>query len=292
MTDFPSTAIITGASRGMGALIAEALAKRGVGLVLAARDAAGLEATRDRCARHGHAVHVVPTDVADPRQLAALVATATARLGALDLLINNAGIEEVGFFEDMTPEEIELHARVNLIAPMQLARAVLPGMLARDRGHIVNMASVAGLAPMGFGETYGATKAGLLNFSRSLRASLRARGTQVRCSAVCPGFVEGAGMYADQQVRYGFNAPGLVGSVHVDEVVRAVLRVIDEDLPEVVVNDKPIKPLVMAGLTSPRLMDWILGKPSLGRMLLPMAEARRAERQAAAARDEESLTKP
>lgn len=286
MTDFPSTAIITGASRGMGALIAEALAKRGTALVLAARDAAGLAATRDRCAAHGHAVHVVPTDVADRTQLEALVAAATAQLGSIELLINNAGIEEVGFFEDMTPDEIELHARVNLIAPMQLARAVLPGMLARDRGHIVNMASVAGLAPMGFGETYGATKAGLLNFSRSLRASLRARGTQVRVSAVCPGFVEGAGMYADQQVRYGFNAPGLVGSVHVDEVVREVIRVIDEDVPEVVVNDKPIKPLVMAGLTSPRLMDWILGKPSLGRMLLPMAEARRAERQAAGRGDE------
>ena len=287
MTTTPSTAILTGASRGMGALIAEALAKRGTTLVLAARDAAGLEATRARCAAHGHAVHVVPTDVADPRQLAALVAAAE-RVGTVDLLINNAGIEEVGFFEDMTPEEIELHTRVNLLAPMQLARAVLPGMLARDRGHIVNMASVASLAPMGFGETYGATKAGLLNFSRSLRASLRARGTQVRVSAVCPGFVEGAGMYADQQVRYGFNAPGLVGSVHVDEVVRAVLRVIDEDLPEIVVNDKPIKPLVMAGLTSPRLMDWILGKPTFSRMLLPMAEARRADRLAAAARTDEA----
>ena len=285
MLDFPATAIITGASRGMGARIADALAARGTSLVLAARDAAGLEATRARCASHGHAVHAVPTDVADPGQLAALVETAGARLGPLDLLINNAGIEEVGFFEDMSPEEIEQHTRVNLIAPMQLARAVLPGMLARDRGHIVNMASVAGLAPMGFGETYGATKAGLLNFSRSLRASLRARGTQVRVSAICPGFVEGAGMYADQQVRYGFNAPGLVGSVHVDEVVRAVLRVIEHDLPEVVVNDKPVKPLVMAGLTSPRLMDWILGQPSLGRMLMPMAEARRAERQAAAVRE-------
>jgi hypothetical protein len=65
--------------------------------------------------------------------------------------------------------------------------------------------------------------------------------------------------------------------------VGAVIRTIEEDLPEVVVNDKPIKPLVMAGLTSPRFMDWLLGKPSLGRMFLPMAEARRAERQAAAA---------
>jgi 3-oxoacyl-[acyl-carrier protein] reductase len=98
MHDFPSTAIITGASRGMGALIAEALAKRGTALVLAARAAAGLAATHDRCAAHGHAVHVVPTDVAEPRQLDALVAAAADRLGALDLLINNAGIEEVGFF--------------------------------------------------------------------------------------------------------------------------------------------------------------------------------------------------
>ena len=286
MLDFPTAAIITGASRGLGARIAEALAERGTALVLAARDAAGLDATRAACAAHGRPVHAVPTDVADPRQLAALVEVATARLGAVDLLVNNAGIEEVGFFEDMSAEEIEQHTRVNLIAPMQLARAVLPAMLARDRGHIVNMASVAGLAPMGFGETYGATKAGLLNFSRSLRASLRARGTAVRVSAVCPGFVEGTGMYADQQVRYGFQAPGMVGATHVDDVVRAVMRVIEHDLPEVVVNRRPIKPLVVAGLTSPRLMDWILGQPSLGRMLLPMAEARRAERRAAGGDDD------
>lgn len=283
MTDFPTTAIVTGASRGLGAHLATALAARGTALVLAARDRAGLEATQARCVAHGHPVHVVPTDVADPGQLAALVTTAVERLGPIDLLVNNAGVEEVAFFEDLSPEEIELNTRINLIAPMQLARAVLPAMLARDRGHIINMASVAGLAPLGFAETYGATKAGLLNFSRSLRVSLRARGSKVRVAAVCPGFVEGAGMYADQQVRYGFASPGLVGSTLVADVVSAVLRTIEEDLPEVVVNDKPIKPLVVAGLTSPRFMDWLMGKPSLGRMLMPMAEARRAERQAATA---------
>ncbi|MBK9034910.1 MAG: SDR family NAD(P)-dependent oxidoreductase [Myxococcales bacterium] len=135
MSDFPRTGIVTGASRGMGAVIAEALARRGIALVLAARDAAGLAETEARCAVHGHPVHVVPTDVADPRQLAALVAAAADRLGDVDLLLNNAGVEEVGFFEDLSPEEIELHTRVNLIAPMQLARAVLPGMLARPRPH-------------------------------------------------------------------------------------------------------------------------------------------------------------
>lgn len=284
MSNFPTTAIVTGASRGLGARLAEALASRGTALVLAARDRAGLEAARDRCAAHGHPIHVVPTDLADPEQLAALVDTAARLLGPLDLLLNNAGLEEIGFFEDLSADEIELHTRVNLLAPMQLARAVLPGMLARDRGHIVNMASVAGLAPMGFGETYGATKAGLVNFSRSLRASLRARGTAVRVSAVCPGFVEGTGMYAEQRVRYGFRAPGLVGSTGVDDVVRAVLRVIELDLPEVVVNDRPIKPMIVAGLTSPRLMDRLLAVPLLGRMFLPMAEARRAERRAAADR--------
>lgn len=284
MSNFPSTAIVTGASRGLGARLAEALAARGTALVLAARDRAGLEATQARCAAHGHPVHVVPTDLADAGQLAALVDTAAQRLGPLDLLLNNAGLEEIGFFEDLSADEIELHTRVNLLAPMQLARAVLPGMLARDRGHIVNMASVAGLAPMGFGETYGATKAGLVNFSRSLRASLRARGTAVRVSAVCPGFVEGTGMYAEQRVRYGFRAPGLVGSTDVDEVVRTVLRVIEHDLPEVVINDRPIKPMILAGLTSPRLMDRLLAVPMLGRMFLPMAEARRVERRAAADR--------
>lgn len=282
MTNFPTTAIVTGASRGLGEHLAVALAERGTALVLAARDRAGLERTRARCVAHGHPVHVLPTDVADRAQRDALIRIAGAHLGPIDLLLNNAGIEEIGFFEDLTDEEIERHTQVNLLAPMQLARAVLPQMLARDRGHIVNMASVAGLAPMGFGETYGATKAGLVNFTRSLRASLRARGTAVRVSAVCPGFVEGAGMYAEQRVRYGFQAPGLVGSTHVDDVVRAVLRVIEDDLPEVVVNDRPIKPLVVAGLTAPRLMDWLLSKPSLGQMFLPMAEARRAERRAAA----------
>ncbi|MBK9034100.1 MAG: SDR family oxidoreductase [Myxococcales bacterium] len=198
MSDFPRTGIVTGASRGMGAVIAEALARRGTALVLAARDAAGLAETEalrrarpsgargpDRRGRPAPARRWSPPPPTGSATSICCSTTPASRRSASS--------------RTLSPEEIELHTRVNLIAPMQLARAVLPGMLARDRGHIVNMASVAGLAPMGFGETYGATKAGLINFSRSLRASLRAR-HQVRVSAICPGFVEGTGVCADQQV--------------------------------------------------------------------------------------------
>ena len=145
------TALVTGASRGIGEHLARELARQGANLVLAARSETDLKRV-ERSVATGHRntrVVVVPTDVAHESELKNLVARAEAELGPVDLLVNNAGTEQIGHFETLDPDAIERVVAVNLTAALTLTRLVLPGMLARGRGHIVNMASVAGLGGTG-----------------------------------------------------------------------------------------------------------------------------------------------
>ncbi len=156
--------LLTGASRGIGAELAKALAARGAVLHLVARESADL---RSVAAATGGAAH--PCDLGDLGALPALV----EQVGAVDLLVNNAGVSGVGWYLDRTDAEIDQVMTVNLLAPMKLCRLILPGMVERRRGHVVNMSSMASvLAPPGL-TAYGASKAGLSHFSAGLRADLR-----------------------------------------------------------------------------------------------------------------------
>lgn len=250
-----AVALITGASRGIGPLLAEALAKRGANLVLAARNAAELSQVAERLRTHGVRVVAIPTDVADSAQRAALIRKAEAELGAIDLLVNNAGLEQVCFFETLSEEDVANYTEVNLTAPMQLTRLVLPGMQRRGRGHIVNIASVAGFGAAAFGETYGATKAGLVGFTRSLRASLKTQKSPVSASVLCPGFISQTGMFADVQAAHGVQAPWIMGTCKPDAVVRAMLRAIDRDDPERFIGERPLRLFFSIGLLFPRLIE-------------------------------------
>jgi short-subunit dehydrogenase len=269
--------LLTGASRGLGVTIACALARRGADLGLAARGAAELEAVAARVAGFGRRVEVVPTDVADPVALERLVERARAALGGVDVLVNNAGIEQVGFYEDLPVAEIDRYLAVNLRAPMVLTRRLLPDMLARNRGHIVDVASLAGLGPVAYGEPYGATKAGLIGFSRSLRGTLKDRRSAVSCSVVCPGFVRDAGMYAEHTRDYGVAAPMTMGTCTPAEVADAVVRAVEQDLPEVIVNGRPIRPILTVGTASPRLAEWLAKRLDAAKVFRKIAERRRAQ---------------
>jgi short-subunit dehydrogenase len=145
----------------------------------------------------------------------------------------------------------------NLVAPMRLTRKALPGMIARGRGHVVNVASLAGLSVTAFNEIYSASKFGLVGFTRALRASLQQDGSPVSASAVCPGFVVGEGMFADQQRDAGVQPPRLIGFTTPEKVADAVVRAVERDLPEVVVNPGPMRPLLALGLLFPRLSEWL-----------------------------------
>jgi short-subunit dehydrogenase len=249
-------AIVTGASRGIGVPIALALARRGAHLVLAARSGEALQraAATIRAATPARVLSV-PTDVAVAEQRDALVAAALREFGAIDVLINNAGVVGPGDYDQLAPEDIEQQLAVNLVAPMLLARCVLPHMLAQGRGHIVNIASLGGLLGVAYGEPYGATKHGLVGFTRSLRMSCKVAGSAVSASAVCPGFIDEVGMYVDSALPHGHRAPLVLGTSSPDAVVAATIRAIERDLPEVIVSSRPVRPLLLLGAIAPRWLE-------------------------------------
>jgi len=250
-------AVLTGASRGIGVHVARSLARRGVRLALAARSAEQLEVVRAEVAGLGVDAIAVPTDVSDSEARKALIAAAEEQLGPVDILVNNAGIETAAAYEHVTEDEVRRFIEVNLVAPMHLTRLVLPGMLERDRGHVVNMGSLAGLGPTAFGESYAATKHGLVGFTKSLRASSKVSKSNVSASSICPGFVRDVGMYQQMQDDGANPSGAMLGTSSPESVGEAVVRAIVKDLPDVVVN--PGFPRLMFALLMlfPRMSEWI-----------------------------------
>jgi short-subunit dehydrogenase len=178
------TVVITGASSGVGAAAARQFAAEGARVVLAARTAAALDAVAKEI---GDKALVVPTDVADPDQLRALVERAI-EAGGFDVLVNNAGYNHRGELRDADPSELARVLDVNLKAPILLTRLALPHLLAQERASVVNVASIAGQIPLPGEATYSATKFGLRSFSMALAEELR--GTPVRVSLVSPGPID------------------------------------------------------------------------------------------------------
>lgn len=192
MKDFTKqTALVTGASSGIGAAFARALAARGANLVLAARSTEKLEAlAAELAARHGIAATAIPVDLARPGAGAELGRELARRGLVVDVLVNNAGFATYGAFEALPPERERDEVQVNVAAVVELAHAFLPGMLARRRGAVVNVASTAAFQPVPYMAVYGATKAFVLSFSEALWAEARGRGVSVL--ALCPGQTETA----------------------------------------------------------------------------------------------------
>lgn len=229
-----SVALVTGASYGLGAMIARALAERGARVALAARSREQLEALAAELRDGGADVAVVPVDLSRAAAPAEALAATLRELGPTDILVNNAGIEHTLPFQDYEAEELDRILDVNLRAPLHLTRLALPGMLERGRGHVVNMASLAGIAAPAYHESYSATKAALIAFSNSLRASVRGSGVGV--SVVVPGYVSRAGMHERMKNRAGVKTPALAGAVPAEKVVDAVIRAIEKDRSEILVT--------------------------------------------------------
>lgn len=262
-------ALLTGAAGGLGRYIARALAGRGVRLVVSGRREQPLLELCRELRQSGAQAEAVTADLADPEQAAALVEQAEAAIGPLDLLVNNAGIEIAATYPAFTDEELAVIAQVNLIAPMVLARHVLPGMVARGRGHIVMVSSLAGRGGNAYNVAYATTKAGLVGFTRSLRAELV--GSPVGASVVCPGFVARDGMYARMQ-QCGVTAPIALRAVPPERVARAVVAAIVDDRPDVLVTYWPIRSLLAIQELAPRLADRVTVAVGAGRFFAKLVE--------------------
>jgi len=180
-------AVVTGASSGIGEALARRLAREQRRLVLVARRADRLDGlARELATAHGVDAVAIPCDLMQPDGPAALVAELERRGLEVDWLVNNAGFGTFGRFHEL-PVERELdEIRLNAAAPVALAGMLVPCMVRRGHGAVVNVASVAGYGPMGLNATYSATKAFLIAFSEALAVDLEGTGVQVLC--VCPGF--------------------------------------------------------------------------------------------------------
>jgi short-subunit dehydrogenase len=179
-----STALVTGGTAGLGAEFARQLAEQGHRVVLVARDAARLAATAAELEnRYGAATETIAADLTDDAGVAAVVARLTDPARPVEILVNNAGIGLLRSFEDNDIAAEKKHLKLHVETAMELSHAALQGMLARQSGRIINVASVAAFLPRG---TYSAAKAWLLSFSRWANLAYAARGIKV--TAVCPGF--------------------------------------------------------------------------------------------------------
>lgn len=234
-------ALLTGASRGLGRYIAQALAAAGVNLALTARESSerDLERVAHDCASLGVRTTTVCGDLTRPDDRERIAALAHDEMGPLQILVNNAGYEHYAAFRSLEASTIRRTVETNLIAALEMTRLILPSMLDAHSGHIVNIASVAGKSPVAYNSVYSATKAGLVFWSSALRDELE--GTGVDVSVICPGYVSGDGMHA----RYGIKPPRIAAEVSPDEVAQAVLCAIQENRQEVLVwRSRMIRPML------------------------------------------------
>ena len=221
----PRTALVTGASAGIGAAFAAQLAARGDGVVLVARDRARLEAlAADLASRHGVPTEVLVADLTDVGQLATVEARVADRERPIDVLVNNAGFGTNGRFDELDRDTESREIGLNIVALVRLTHAALGAMVERGEGAVLNVSSMAGLQPTPANATYGATKAFVTSFTQSVHEELR--GTGVKITVVCPGFTR-----TEFQANAGIDSSKVPGFLwqSAEEVASGALAALDQN---------------------------------------------------------------
>lgn len=216
----PGTALITGASEGIGHATALAFGAAGYSVGLVARNAARLDERVAELGARGVKAIAASADVADPGQVAAAVAKITAALGPVDVLVNNAGLLISKPFVDTSLDDFDRMFATNVRSIYLVTQAVLPSMLARGAGVIVNIASLAGKNGVANAAAYSATKHAVLGLSRSLMLEVRKRG--VRVIAICPGSV------ATAMIQEFGSAPPVERMLQPEDVAAAVVAAVHQ----------------------------------------------------------------
>jgi short-subunit dehydrogenase len=258
-----STALVTGATGGIGQAIVRALHARGATVIASGRKQDVLE----DLARELDGVEPLVADLSDQAQVTALVSGRR-----IDVLVANAALPASGRLDSFSSEEIDRALDVNLRAPVQMARALLPGMIERDSGHLVFISSLSGKFASAGASVYNATKFGLRGFGFALNEELR--GTGVGVTTVFPGFIREAGMFADAGVKL----PRGVGTRTPDDVARAVIRGIDRNLPEIDVAPRSLSSGARMFGFAPRLVAGINRRLGADPLTEAIAEGQRDKR--------------
>lgn len=220
------TALVTGASSGIGAVYADRLAKRGFDLLLVARDAARLAAVRDKLGATGRQIELMVADLDDSDALGRVEARLRQK-SAITMLVNNAGRAMTSPFSQTPPDELAALLRLNVVAATRLAAAAAAALGSRGRGAIINIASIVAFVPEALNATYPASKAYLVSLTHALHAELAAKG--VRVQAVCPGItvtdiwaksgIDPASLPADQAMPVGVMVDAALSGFDLGEVV-------------------------------------------------------------------------
>jgi short-subunit dehydrogenase len=220
-----ATALVTGASAGIGAEFASQLASRGNDVVLVARDGARLEAlAKDLGERHRVATEVLVADLTDLTQLATVEDRVADRDRPIDVLVNNAGFGSNGRFHELDRDTETREMNLNVVALVRLTHAALGPMVARANGGVLNVSSLAGGQPTPGNATYGATKAFVSSFTQSVHEELR--GTGVKITVVCPGFTR-----TEFQAHAGIDSSKVPGFLwqSAEEVAAGALAALDQN---------------------------------------------------------------
>jgi short-subunit dehydrogenase len=265
------TALVTGASGGIGTHLARRLAREGMNVAVSGRREDALATVAGELGALGVKAAAVPADLSDPSNIDPLIDGVEAALGPVDVLINNAGVESIGAFTSYTREELVSSIDINLTAPLLLTHRLTPGMLERGGGHVVFIASVAGKVGPAFSEPYAATKAGLVGLTQSLRAEYL--DAPVGFSVVCPGFVAGDGMYA-RMVEDGHSSNRMLGETTTEKIADAVVRAIRDDCAEIIESGAPIRPLLALAQVAPGLVERVASKFGVTEMFRQVAVSR------------------
>jgi len=234
--------LVTGAASGIGLATALELARRGARLALVDRHEPRLEAAREAVARVGRAPTAHRLDVADREAVGAFAERFVVDAAPLDLLVNNAGVAVVAPFTATSATDWDWVFGVNVRGPLELTRALLPPMLARGRGHLAFVASLAGLIGAPGMVAYSTTKFALVGFAEALRLELA--GTGVDVTVVCPGYVRtglhAATRYQNVGFRRFLDAPPRWYGLDADEVARALVGAVEAKRPLVALGPEAL----------------------------------------------------